>query len=131
MTASIAIHTAYVICAVQRSGSFLLCKALKNTGLAGMPEEYFLYKEDEPNWENGWWARHSGAPSRSAYLELVLAKGTTANGVFGRLFLNSVGLCRCKLFMRSWLRLMKRRRCGFWITWMLLIRLIYCLGSEK
>ena len=83
MTASIAIHTAYVICAMQRSGSFLLCEALKNTGLAGMPEEYFLYHEGGENWENGRWARQHGVTLRPAYLELVLAKGTTANGVFG------------------------------------------------
>jgi LPS sulfotransferase NodH len=82
MTASIAIHTAYAICAVQRSGSFLLCEALKNTGLAGMPEEYFLCHDGE-NWEDGWWARQHGVTSRSAFLELVLAKGTTGNGVFG------------------------------------------------
>ena len=76
------IHTSYVICAVQRSGSFLLCEALKNTGLAGMPEEYFLTHEGE-NWEEGWWAKQHGATSRPAFLDLVLEKGTTANGVFG------------------------------------------------
>jgi LPS sulfotransferase NodH len=38
-------HISYVICAVQRSGSFLLCEALENTGLAGNPEEYFLNVE--------------------------------------------------------------------------------------
>jgi LPS sulfotransferase NodH len=32
-------HISYAICAVQRSGSFLLCEALKNTGLAGVPYE--------------------------------------------------------------------------------------------
>jgi len=83
MNLSVDIHTAYVICAIQRSGSFLLCEALKNTGLAGMPEEYFLYHEGGENWENGWWARQHGVTSRSAFLELVLAKGTTGNGVFG------------------------------------------------
>jgi LPS sulfotransferase NodH len=68
---------------VQRSGSFLLCEALKNTGLAGIPEEYFLYHEDRENWENGRWARQHGVSSRSGFLELVLTKGTTTNGVFG------------------------------------------------
>ncbi|WP_165423593.1 Stf0 family sulfotransferase [Ktedonosporobacter rubrisoli] len=33
--------TSYIICATQRSGSTLLCEALKNTNLAGYPEEYF------------------------------------------------------------------------------------------
>jgi LPS sulfotransferase NodH len=40
----------YVICAVQRSGSSLLCDALKNTGLAGFPEEYFL--DNGQGWEH-------------------------------------------------------------------------------
>lgn len=70
----------YVICAVQRSGSFLLCEALKNTGLAGIPEEYFLNGE---GWENGWWARQHGVTSRTDYLRLVFEKGTSPNGVFG------------------------------------------------
>ena len=33
-------HT-YLICATQRSGSTLLCELLKQTGVAGRPEEYF------------------------------------------------------------------------------------------
>ena len=73
-------HTSYVICAVQRSGSFLLCEALKNTGLAGFPEEYFLNGE---GWEEGEWARQHGVTTRSDYLRLVFDKGTSANGVFG------------------------------------------------
>ena len=73
-------HTSYVICAVQRSGSFLLCEALKNTGLAGNPEEYFLNGE---GWEDGWWACQHGVTSRPDYLRLVLEKGTSPNGVFG------------------------------------------------
>ncbi|MCP5049797.1 MAG: hypothetical protein GY940_21695 [bacterium] len=32
----------YIICAVQRSGSTLLCEALQNTGLAGNPAEHFI-----------------------------------------------------------------------------------------
>lgn len=74
-------HTSYVICAVQRSGSFLLCEALKNTGLAGWPEEYFLNNNE--GWEGGSWARQNGVTSRSDYLRLVLERGTTPNGVFG------------------------------------------------
>ena len=73
-------HTSYVICAVQRSGSFLLCEALKNTGLAGFPEEYFL---DGQGWEDGEWARQNGIRTRYDYLRLVFDKGTSPNGVFG------------------------------------------------
>jgi LPS sulfotransferase NodH len=70
----------YVICAVQRSGSFLLCEALKNTGLAGYPEEYFLNGE---GWEDRSWAREHGVISRNDYLNLVFEQGTSSNGVFG------------------------------------------------
>ena len=70
----------YVICAVQRSGSFLLCEALKNTGLAGFPEEYFLNGE---GWEDSPGAREYGVSSRSDYLNLVFEQGTSSNGVFG------------------------------------------------
>jgi trehalose 2-sulfotransferase len=77
------VRTSYAICAVQRSGSSLLCEALKNTGLAGIPEEYFLYKEDEGSWENGCWAQHNGVTSRRGFINLVLAKATATNGVFG------------------------------------------------
>src|SRR6266540_22252 len=73
-------HISYIICAVQRSGSFLLCEALKNTGLAGFPEEYFLPGQ---GWEDGEWARQNGVITRSDYLRLVLDKGTSPNGVFG------------------------------------------------
>src|SRR4051794_33551393 len=31
----------YLVCATPRSGSTLLCEALKSTGVAGVPEEYF------------------------------------------------------------------------------------------
>jgi len=80
MTTSAKPHASYVICAVQRSGSFLLCEALKNTGLGGFPEEYFLPHE---GWENGAWARQNGVASRVDFLRLVLEKGTSPNGVFG------------------------------------------------
>lgn len=74
-------NISYVICAIQRSGSFLLCEALKNTGLAGMPEEYFLNNGE--GWEDGTWARQNGVKTRVDYLDLVFEKGTTPNGVFG------------------------------------------------
>src|SRR5690349_13000702 len=31
----------YIVCATPRSGSTLLCELLKDTGVAGRPEEYF------------------------------------------------------------------------------------------
>jgi trehalose 2-sulfotransferase len=33
--------SSYLVCATQRSGSTLLCEALKSTGVAGRPEEFF------------------------------------------------------------------------------------------
>ena len=45
-------HISYVICAVRRSGSFLLFEALTNTGLAGNPQEYFINNGE--GWEVGW-----------------------------------------------------------------------------
>ncbi|MEM7537291.1 MAG: Stf0 family sulfotransferase [Chloroflexota bacterium] len=73
------IQTSYAVCGIQRSGTSLLCEALKNTGLAGFPEEYFL----DAWMEDGEWARQHGVTSREGYLNLVKEKGTTANGVFG------------------------------------------------
>jgi trehalose 2-sulfotransferase len=42
----------YLVCATPRSGSTLVCQALKGTGVAGRPEEYFEALE------------HSGRPRR-------------------------------------------------------------------
>jgi trehalose 2-sulfotransferase len=68
-------HTSYLIYATPRSGSYLLCEALTNTGLAGRPTEYFgplRAREQLQYWGN--------------YAELfawIIKVGTTPNGVFG------------------------------------------------
>lgn len=67
----------YLICATNRSGSFLLCEALKNTGIAGYPEEYF-WRGDEPFWKERWKVSDYGD-----YLRKAIEQGTTSNGVFG------------------------------------------------
>jgi LPS sulfotransferase NodH len=72
----------YLVCATQRSGSSLLCEALRNTGLAGRPAEYLLDAE-AGGWESGDWARARGVSSRAEFVRLVLRLGTTPNGVFG------------------------------------------------
>ena len=69
--------TSYLICATNRTGSFLLCEALKNTGLAGNPEEYF-WRGDEPFWKERW-----GVSDYGDYLIKAIEQGTTSNGVFG------------------------------------------------
>lgn len=73
------IKQAYMICTIQRSGSGLLSQSLKNTNLAGYPEEHFLNGE----YENGGWAKSQGISSRPEFLEHILQLGTSANGVFG------------------------------------------------
>jgi LPS sulfotransferase NodH len=99
----------YLICATPRSGSTLLCEALKGTGVAGVPEEYFeaLRHSGRPRRPQEYFIgaqdrtilRHLGehtsldgrpAPSPlwdrhdyEPYLSAALAQGTTPNGVFG------------------------------------------------
>jgi LPS sulfotransferase NodH len=95
----------YLVCATQRSGSTLLCKALSATGVAGRPEEYFEALEatglpaqprdylpalgDElglPPLRHG-----DPLPPFSARLEAARQAGTTPNGVFGAKVMWSYG----------------------------------------
>ena len=99
----------YLVCATPRSGSTLVCQALKETEVAGRPEEYFEalrhsgrprrpeeYFEgvddrsildhlgergigDEPQQRSPLWSR----AAYDRYLEWALDAGTTPNGVFG------------------------------------------------
>jgi trehalose 2-sulfotransferase len=68
---------AYIIASIQRSGTHLLSSILRNTCIAGSPDEHFLSRPGE-TWEQRW-----GAPSRVAYLQRVLQQNTAGNGVFG------------------------------------------------
>jgi trehalose 2-sulfotransferase len=69
----------YVICCVQRSGSWLLAHTLADTGYAGRPSDYF----DEAERENH--AREWGVPvgDLTAYAHAVRDHATTPNGVLG------------------------------------------------
>jgi trehalose 2-sulfotransferase len=69
----------YVICCVQRTGSWLLAHTLADTGYAGRPSDYFGDEEREPN-EREW-----GLPADdlTAYVRAVRDKATTPNGVLG------------------------------------------------
>lgn len=69
------IHTSYLVCATPRSGSTLLCEALRNTSVAGRPDEYFA-PENVVRLSQMWGVS-------SGYFERVLEHGTTPNGVFG------------------------------------------------
>ena len=89
--------TSYLLCANQRSGSTLLCRALSDTGVAGHPMEYFLTggPNDFPDgwtfWEEGPLAQEHGVRDREEFLQVVYDVGSTGNGVFGaKLMWNNV-----------------------------------------
>jgi trehalose 2-sulfotransferase len=67
----------YVIAASPRSGSWLLCRALEDTGLAGVPAEYF-WRGDQPAWRERWGVDGPFRP----YVEGFWATATD-NGVAG------------------------------------------------
>jgi trehalose 2-sulfotransferase len=86
-------HSSYLICATQFDGSTCLCEALRSTGIAGCPEEYFGvfelaalrgYRENAASTANktgssGCW---NGADAVNL-LAFAFEKGTSRNGVFG------------------------------------------------
>lgn len=106
-----ATERSYLVCATPRSGSTLVCQALKETGVAGRPEEYFeaLQRSGRPRRPSEYFTRaedpsildHLGERERRTgddpeprsplwsrtaydrYLEWVMEQGTTPNGVFG------------------------------------------------
>jgi trehalose 2-sulfotransferase len=99
---------AYLVCATPRSGSTLLCEALKATGVAGRPEEYFeavpttgvrrdprdylaglddphalaLVSGDRPD-EHPPYSSLRDVTRYADHLARVREWGTTPNGVFG------------------------------------------------
>ncbi len=66
-----------MICATPRSGSTLLCEALRNTGLAGNPDEYFGPMHVK-RWDKEWKTK-----SKGEYLDKVMEQGRGENGLFG------------------------------------------------
>jgi LPS sulfotransferase NodH len=69
----------YVICCVQRTGSWLLAHTLADTGYAGRPSDYFGDEELE-NWAREWGVT---AGDQAAYARAVRDHATTPNGVLG------------------------------------------------
>jgi LPS sulfotransferase NodH len=67
----------YMICALPRTGSYVLCNLLAKTGVAGQPNEYFN-DSFQSQWTIEWEAR-----SIDDYMRKVVQLGTTPNGVFG------------------------------------------------
>ncbi len=69
----------YLICTTQRSGTHLLNEALRNTGLAGTPGEWFEWdNETERNP-----IMDLGQSHPDEFLQYLYEKGTGPNGVFG------------------------------------------------
>jgi trehalose 2-sulfotransferase len=76
--------TSYIICGTPRCGSHLLCEALKNTGVAGNPDEYFIIDlEGRLENETGNIAEQFGPKTLEEFRDLVLELGSTPNGTFG------------------------------------------------
>ena len=69
----------YVICCVQRTGSWLLAHTLADTGYAGRPSDYFDGAERENRTRE--WGLSAG--DLTAYARAMRKKATTANGVLG------------------------------------------------
>jgi trehalose 2-sulfotransferase len=69
----------YVICCVQRTGSWLLAHTLADTGYAGRPSDYF----DDAERDNHTQEWGLPADDLAAYLRAVQEKATTPNGVLG------------------------------------------------
>jgi len=96
----------YLVCATQRSGSTLLCELLKDTGVAGRPEEYFEamrdtglpphpgdyiadlprtgagIRDDETPPDAPPYSSLAGLAGYRDHLQRSFALGTTPNGVF-------------------------------------------------
>jgi trehalose 2-sulfotransferase len=71
-------HTSYLVYATVRSGSSLLCEALKNSGLAGRPEEYFWHGLENDTFYQGY-----NPADYAQYVRYVVESTATSNGVFG------------------------------------------------
>jgi LPS sulfotransferase NodH len=69
----------YVICCVQRTGSWLLAHTLADTGYAGRPSDFF--DEEERKTHTREWGLPSGA--LAPYIQAVRDHATTPNGVLG------------------------------------------------
>ncbi len=67
----------YLICAIPRTGSYLLCEMLAATGVAGNPNEYF-----SDSYQRHWAARW-GTADYDSYMRRVVERATTPNGVAG------------------------------------------------
>ena len=70
------VRCSYLVCSVQRAGSWLLCHALEDTGVLGRPAEYF-HRGDEEFWRGRW-----GVATEDAFWRAVQREPVTTNGVW-------------------------------------------------
>jgi LPS sulfotransferase NodH len=70
-------HVSFIVCALPRSGSSLLCELLAATELAGAPSEVFDRNQMQE------YRRVWSAHTLDDYLTALTAKKTSPNGVFG------------------------------------------------
>jgi LPS sulfotransferase NodH len=70
-------HVTFIVCATPRSGSSLLCELLASTELAGAPSEVF--DRNQMHEFRRVWA----VDTFDEYLDALMAKKTSPNGVFG------------------------------------------------
>lgn len=75
--ANLQVQTSYFICATPRTGTNLLCEALTNTGVAGIPMEIFDQNTEAYCWK-AW-----DVSTYSEYLTRAIKECTTPNGAFG------------------------------------------------
>jgi len=68
--------SAYLICAVPRTGSWLLCHGMEQSGVAGVPAEYF-WRGDMVVWAERW-----GTSTFAEYVE-AFRRTATPNGILG------------------------------------------------
>jgi LPS sulfotransferase NodH len=70
----------YVVCAVARSGSNMLTDALRETGRAGQPKQFF-----SELFQSGYGAKYGLDPANDypSYVRGIITATATSNGVFG------------------------------------------------
>lgn len=68
----------YIICSTPRSGSGMLCRGLADSGLGGLPAEYYNVNQRGPLAE-----RWGTGTSATAYTAALRARRSSAAGVFG------------------------------------------------
>lgn len=84
------IHLSYIICTTVRSGSWMLCSALRQTGVAGHPSEFFGQTLGEEILNN---RNVNKLENIESFMDRMVEVSTTPNGVFGtKLPANHVGM---------------------------------------